>query len=291
MHYSGSVYRPPSEAHSLIVQVTVGCSHNKCAFCNMYKDKTFRIVPIEQVMEDLAWAHNAWPGIIRRVFLADGDALILPTETLVQILTRIRKRIPTCQRVGVYGSPNSILRKTPEELETLRKLGLGIVYMGLESGNDAVLKKFDKGFDAASIIQAGQRVKQAGLLLSVTAINGLGGQEMSEAHALDTAKAFTAMKPDYVGMLTLRVYGNTPLAGWVQRGEFKLLDGPLALARENRLLIEHMDCEGTVFRSNHASNYLALAGTLNKDKDRLLAQLDAALEGKRRFRSEVQLGF
>ena len=163
--------------------------------------------------------------------------------------------------------------------------------MGLESGNDAVLKKFDKGFDAASIIQAGQRVKQAGLLLSVTAINGLGGQEMSEAHALDTAKAFTAMKPDYVGMLTLRVYGNTPLAGWVQRGEFKLLDGPLALARENRLLIEHMDCEGTVFRSNHASNYLALAGTLNKDKDRLLAQLDAALEGKRRFRSEVQLGF
>ena len=290
MHYSGAVYRPPSEAYSLIVQVTLGCSHNKCAFCNMYKDKKFEIVPIDQVMEDLRWARQTYSRI-QRIFLADGDALILPTETLVQILTRIRKRIPTCQRVGVYGSPNSILRKTPEELETLRKLGLGIVYMGLESGNDAVLKKFDKGFDAASIIQAGQRVKQAGLLLSVTAINGLGGQEMSEAHALDTAKAFTAMKPDYVGMLTLRVYGNTPLAGWVQRGEFKLLDGPLALARENRLLIEHMDCEGTVFRSNHASNYLALAGTLNKDKDRLLAQLDAALEGKRRFRSEVQLGF
>ena len=290
LHYSGNVYRPPSEAYSLIVQVTLGCSHNKCAFCNMYKDKKFEIVPIDQVMEDLRWARQTYSRI-QRIFLADGDALILPTETLVQILTRIRKRIPTCQRVGVYGSPNSILRKTPEELETLRKLGLGIVYMGLESGNDAVLKKFDKGFDAASIIQAGQRVKQAGLLLSVTAINGLGGQEMSEAHALDTAKAFTAMKPDYVGMLTLRVYGNTPLAGWVQRGEFKLLDGPLALARENRLLIEHMDCEGTVFRSNHASNYLALAGTLNKDKDRLLAQLDAALEGKRHFRSEVQLGF
>ena len=288
MHYSGDVFRPPSEAYSLILQVTLGCSHNRCAFCYMYKAKKFSIRPLREVFEDI---EEAAPYRFRRVFLADGDALILPTETLVQILTRIRKRIPTCQRVGVYGSPNSILRKTPEELETLRKLGLGIVYMGLESGNDAVLKKFDKGFDAASIIQAGQRVKQAGLLLSVTAINGLGGQEMSEAHALDTAKAFTAMKPDYVGMLTLRVYGNTPLAGWVQRGEFKLLDGPLALARENRLLIEHMDCEGTVFRSNHARNYLALAGTLNKDKDRLLAQLDAALEGKRRFRSEVQLGF
>lgn len=287
MHYSGDVFRPPSEAYSLILQVTLGCSHNRCAFCYMYKAKQFSIRPLKEVFEDI---DEAAPYRFKRVFLADGDALILPTETLVTILKRIRSRIPTVERVGVYGSPNSILRKTPEELAALKKLGLGIVYMGLESGNDALLKKFDKGFDAAHIIEAGKKVKEAGLLLSVTAINGLGGKEMSEAHAIDTARAFNAMKPDYIGMLTLRVYGNTPLAGWVKSGEFKLLE-PLELARENRLLIEHMDCEGAVFRSNHASNYLALAGTMNRDKEKLLSQLDAALEGKRRFRSAVQLGF
>lgn len=287
MHYSGDVFRPPSEAYSLILQVTLGCSHNRCAFCYMYKAKQFSIRPLKEVFEDI---DEAAPYRFKRVFLADGDALILPTETLTAILKRIRSRIPTVERVGVYGSPNSILRKTPEELAALKKLGLGIVYMGLESGNDALLKKFDKGFDAAHIIEAGKKVKEAGLLLSVTAINGLGGKEMSEAHAIDTARAFTAMKPDYIGMLTLRVYGNTPLAGWVKSGEFKLLE-PLELARENRLLIEHMDCEGAVFRSNHASNYLALAGTMNRDKEKLLSQLDAALEGKRRFRSAVQLGF
>lgn len=287
MHYSGDVFRPPSEAYSLILQVTLGCSHNRCAFCYMYKAKQFSIRPLKEVFEDI---DEAAPYRFKRVFLADGDALILPTETLVTILKRIRSRIPTVERVGVYGSPNSILRKTPEELAALKKLGLGIVYMGLESGNDALLKKFDKGFDAAHIIEAGKKVKEAGLLLSVTAINGLGGKEMSEAHAIDTARAFNAMKPDYIGMLTLRVYGNTPLAGWVKSGEFKLLE-PLELARENRLLIEHMDCEGAVFRSNHASNYLALAGTMNRDKEKLLNQLDAALEGKRRFRSAVQLGF
>lgn len=287
MHYSGDVFRPPSEAYSLILQVTLGCSHNRCAFCYMYKAKQFSIRPLKEVFEDI---DEAAPYRFKRVFLADGDALILPTETLETILKRIRSRIPTVERVGVYGSPNSILRKTPEELAALKKLGLGIVYMGLESGNDALLTKFDKGFDAAHIIEAGKKVKEAGLLLSVTAINGLGGKEMSEAHAIDTARAFSAMKPDYIGMLTLRVYGNTPLAGWVRSGEFKLLE-PLELARENRLLIEHMDCEGAVFRSNHASNYLALAGTMNRDKEKLLSQLDAALEGKRRFRSAVQLGF
>ena len=286
MHYSGDVFRPPSEAYSLILQVTLGCSHNRCAFCYMYKAKQFSIRPLKEVFEDI---DEAAPYRFKRVFLADGDALILPTETLVTILKRIRSRIPTVERVGVYGSPNSILRKTPEELAALKKLGLGIVYMGLESGNDTLLKKFDKGFDAAHIIEAGKKVKEAGLLLSVTAINGLGGKEMSEAHAIDTARAFNAMKPDYIGMLTLRVYGNTPLAGWVKSGEFKLLE-PLELARENRLLIEHMDCEGAVFRSNHASNYLALAGTMNRDKEKLLSQLDAALEGKRRLRSAVQLG-
>lgn len=286
MQYYGDVFRPPSEASSLILQVTLGCSHNRCAFCYMYRGKPFRVRPMEEVYADLDEAGHYY----RRLFLADGDALILPQAALSALLQRVRRNNPFCERVGIYASPNSILRKTVEELKELRALGLGIAYMGLESGNDALLTKFEKGFDAAHIIEAGQRVKAAGIALSVTAINGLGGRALSRAHAEDTARALTAMKPDYIGMLTLRVYAGTPLSAWVDQGEFELLD-PVELAAENRILIEGLDCEGAVFRSNHASNWLPLAGTLNRDKERLLAQIDAALAGHGRWRSAVQLGF
>ena len=289
MRYSGDVYRPPSEAHSLIVQVTYGCSHNKCAFCNMYKAKRFAIRPIEEVFEDLEWARAHYP-YIERVFLADGDALILPMEHLQRILEFIRERIPECQRVAVYGSPKSIITKTPAQLETLHTEGLGIVYMGLESGNEELLKRYNKGETAAQIVEAGLKVRRAGLTLSVTAINGMGGVEMWQPHALDTAAALSAMKPEYIGLLTLRVYHGTPLAKWVQEGTLTQLD-PLQLAAETRLLIEHLDSEGSVFRANHASNYLILKGILNRDKAALLKKIDAALEGKQPFRRFVELGF
>ncbi len=289
MRYSGDVYRPPSEAYSLIVQVTYGCSHNRCAFCNMYKAKTFSVRPIHEVFEDLEWARRHYK-YIERVFLADGDALILPMEHLERILEFIRTRIPECQRVAVYGSPKSILRKTPAELKKLREAGLGIVYMGLESGNEALLKLYNKGQTAAAIIEAGQKVRDAGLALSVTAINGLGGTEHSDVHAIDTGKALSAMKPDYIGLLTLRVYSGTPLAQWVKEGRITLMEPP-ELAAETRLLLEHTDSEGSVFRSNHASNYLILKGTLNRDKAALIAKIDAALEGKQHFRRYVELGF
>ncbi len=289
MHYSGSVYRPPSEAHSLIVQVTVGCSHNRCAFCNMYRDKTFRIVPIQQVMEDLKWARRAWPGMIRRVFLADGDALILPTEQLLRILEAIRTDMPECQRVSVYASPKSVLKKTPEDLKKLREAGLDLAYLGLETGNEALLKKINKGVTVAQQIEAGQKLKAAGLGLSVTAINGLAGTEGWEDHAVDTAHALNQMRPDYIALLTLRIYTGTLMHQWVEEGSLKL-PAPMELIRETRLFLTEIDCPGAVFRSNHASNYLALAGTLNRDRKALIRKCDDALHGDAPLRRFVELG-
>lgn len=288
MHYSGSVYRPPSEAYSLIVQVTLGCSHNKCAFCNMYKDKKFSIVDIEQVMEDLAWARERYSRI-ERIFLADGDALILPMEHLLRILHFIRKNIPECTRVATYASPKSILRKTPEELRTLREAGLSMGYLGLETGNDMLLQKINKGVTVAQQIEAAQKLKAAGMTLSVTAINGLGGTEDWEAHAVDTAKALSAMRADYAALLTLRIYTGTPMAEWIREGKLTQ-PNPMELIRETRLLLSEIDSPGTVFRSNHASNYLVLAGTLNEDRSALIAKCDAALQGHVALRKYVELG-
>lgn len=288
LHYSGNVYRPPSEAYSLIVQVTLGCSHNKCAFCNMYKDKKFEIVPIDQVMEDLQWARQSYSRI-QRIFLADGDALILPTEHLMRILTFIRENIPECERVAVYASPRSILGKTPEDLRLLRENGLSMAYLGLETGNEALLKKINKGVTVAQQIEAGKKLKAAGLTLSVTAINGLSGTEGWEEHAVDTAHALNAMRPDYIALLTLRIYTGTPMHRWVQEGSLTM-PKPMELIRETHRFLQEIDCPGAVFRSNHASNYLVLAGTLNQDRERLIRQCEDALRGEAPLRKYVELG-
>ena len=289
LHYSGAVYRPPSEAHSLIIQVTVGCSHNKCAFCNMYKAKQFAITPEEQVLSDLRWAREQYAHV-ERFFLADGDALILPTERLLGILHTIRELFPECRRISTYASPKSILKKTPEELSALRAAGLEFAYLGLESGNDALLEKISKGVTAAQQIEAGQKLKSAGFTLSVTAINGLAGSNGDwQAHAKDTAAALNAMRPDFIALLTLRIYTGTPMAEWIERGEL-VMPTPMELIRESKLFLEHIDCPGAVFRSNHASNYLALAGTLNEDRARLIRQCEDALAGNAPLRKYVELG-
>ena len=289
MHYSGSVYRPPSEAHSLIIQVTVGCSHNKCAFCNMYKDKKFSITPMEQVRDDLRWAREQYSRV-ERFFLADGDALILPTAQLLEILGDIRSLFPECSRVSTYASPKSILGKTPEDLSALHAAGLDFAYLGLETGNDPLLKKINKGVTVAQQIEAGQKLKAAGLTLSVTAINGLAGSNGDwQAHAVDTAAALDAMHPDFIALLTLRVYTGTPMAEWIASGEL-VQPTPMELIRETKLFLEHIDCPGAVFRSNHASNYLVLAGTLNQDRERLLHECDEALRGDAPLRRFVELG-
>lgn len=289
MHYSGSVYRPPSEAHSLIIQVTVGCSHNKCAFCNMYKDKKFSITPMEQVRDDLRWAREQYSRV-ERFFLADGDALILPTAQLLEILDDIRSLFPECSRVSTYASPKSILGKTPEDLSALHAAGLDFAYLGLETGNDPLLKKINKGVTVAQQIEAGQKLKAAGLTLSVTAINGLAGSNGDwQAHAVDTAAALNAMHPDFIALLTLRVYTGTPMAEWIASGQL-VQPTPMELIRETKLFLEHIDCPGAVFRSNHASNYLVLAGTLNQDRERLLHECDEALRGDAPLRRFVELG-
>ena len=288
MHYSGAVYRPPSEAHSLIVQCTLGCSHNKCAFCIMYKEKQFSINPLEQVLGDLAEARTYYPRI-ERIFLADGDALILPMDYLLTVLDHIRDHFPECQRVSAYASTKALMRKSDDELKALREHGLQMVYVGLETGLEPLLKKYDKGVTAEEIIEHSLRAKAAGMTLSITAINGMGGKEQSEEHAVATAEALSRIKADYVAMLTLRVYSGTPLHDWIERGELTML-GPQELALENRIILQHIDSDGSVFRSNHASNYLPLKGTLNRDRDALIERIDQALAGEVRFRRAVELG-
>lgn len=278
MRYKGKVYRPPSEAYSLIVQVTYGCSHNRCAFCDMYDDKHFAMRPMEEIREDFELARQAYRRV-DRVFLADGDALMRRTEDLVQILGLVYGLFPECERVTCYASPASLQVKSEDELRLLRSRGLTMVYMGLESGCDAVLERMTKGHDAAAIIAAGQKARRCGLALSVTAISGLGSVELWREHAIGTAQALSAMKPEYIGLLTLMVECGTPLERWVHNGEFTVLSATEVL-KETELFLQHIDSEGSVFRMNHASNYLTLKGTLNRDREALLAQVRQGLEGK-----------
>ena len=284
MRYFGSVYRPPSEARSLIVQVTYGCSHNTCAFCSMYKAKKFTLRPMAEILEDFRLARQAYSKV-GRIFLADGDALIRPAADLERILEVIAELFPECERVTCYASPSSIHKRTPEELKRLRERNLTMVYMGLESGCDEVLKRMRKGHTAADIVAAGQKINAAGIDLSVTAISGLGGVELWREHAMDTAAALSAMKPAYIGLLTLMVEPGTPLYDWVEKGQFQLLDSHQVL-EETALLVAQLDCEGAVFRMNHASTYLTLKGTLNEDKQALLKRIHSAMSGRTDLRPE-----
>lgn len=284
IEYEGRVFRPPSEAYSLIVQATIGCSHNKCTFCDMYKEKRFRVRRLDETLADFDRARAAYRRV-DRIFLADGDALMCRAEHLAEILRYIRKTFPECERVTSYGSPASILVKTQEELNELHALGLEMVYLGLESGSDEVLRRVNKGETAAEIVRAGQMVRAAGMKLSVTAIAGLGSTELSEEHAVQTAKALSAMRPEYIGLLTLLFELPTPLMRDWQEGRFYLMN-PKEIAAETLVLLEHIDSEGSVFRANHASNYVNLAGTLNRDREAMCDRLRAALDGKVRFRSE-----
>ena len=285
MEYEGLVFRPPSEEYSLIVQATIGCSHNQCTFCDMYKEKRFRIRRLEEVKSDFDLARAQYRRV-ERIFLADGDALMCRADHLAELLQYIRTLFPECERVTSYGSPKSILVKTPEELRMLHELGLEMVYLGLESGSDEVLRRVNKGETAAEIIRAGQMVRNAGMKLSVTAIAGLGSTELSEEHAVQTARALSEMRPEYIGLLTLLFELPTPLMQDWQEGRFYLMN-PVEIAAETLILLENIDSEGSVFRANHASNYVNLAGTLNRDREAMCARLRAALDGKVHFRSEA----
>ncbi len=285
MRYEGTVYRPPSEAGSLIIQLTIGCARNTCTFCAMYKDKNFRIRPLEEVVEDLYMAREYYSRIkVKRVFLADGDALIVKTKDLLYILEKVKEIFPECERISMYGAPKDILGKTPEELKTLKEAGLDMIYMGIESGDDEVLTFVKKGATQAEMIEAGKKIKDAGMILSVTLISGLGGRRFLKEHAVNSAKVISAIKPEYVGFLTLLVEEGTPMYDQLKNGEIELLK-PQEVLEEMKLFISNVDSEGTVFRANHASNYIPLGGTFNRDKEALLAQI-AEAEKRNMFKSD-----
>ena len=285
MRYEGIVYRPPSEARSLIVQVTIGCAHNTCTFCNMYKAKDFRVRSMEEIMEDLKEAHNSYGAYVQKVFLADGDALVLQTEKLLEILKAVRELFPNCTRVASYGTAQDILRKSEEELKSLQKAGLGIVYVGAESGDDEILASICKGVTAEELKAAGQKLKRCGIQTSVTLISGLGGRSKVEEHARSCAELISAMNPEYASFLTLRLYEGTPMYDDVVTGRFERITAD-EIVDEMKIFLEHVDSPGTVFRTNHASNYVVLAGNLNEDIPSMLAQLDEAKKTHhyRRFR-------
>ena len=285
IEYEGRVFRPPSEAYSLIIQATVGCSHNQCTFCDMYKEKRFRVRRLEDVKADFDEARRMYRRV-DRIFLADGDALMCRAEHMAELLRYIRRLFPECERVTSYGSPASILVKTQEELDQLHGLGLEMVYMGLESGSDEVLRRVNKGETVDDIVRAGLMVKKAGMTLSVTCIAGLGSLELSEEHAIGTALALSRMKPEYIGLLTLLFELETPLMRDWRAGRFYLMQ-PVEIARETLTLLEHIDAEGSVFRANHASNYVNLAGTLNRDREAMCQRLRQALAGEVQFRNEA----
>ena len=275
MRYEGQIYRPPSEAYSYILQVTVGCSHNACTFCNMYADKQFHIRKLTDILEDLAMARRAY-RYVERIFLADGDALIVKTETLLEILRTIRRLFPECERITSYASARDILLKTPGELKLLQKNGLDMVYLGLESGSERILKAINKGVTVEETVQACLKAKDAGIRLSVTQITGLAGQDGMEENAKESAKALSRIKPEYIGIMTLTLRRGTPMTRDFEEGRFKRLT-PKQIVEEMRMLVADLDSEGSILRSNHISNYVQLRGTMNRDKKSMLDQLDLAL--------------
>jgi radical SAM superfamily enzyme YgiQ (UPF0313 family) len=275
MKYEGVVIRPPSEANSLILQVTIGCSHNKCTFCPAYKAKRFRIRSFTEIKEDIDEARFNTPHY-RRVFLADGDALIMPQEKLLRIAAYLQEAFPSLQRIGIYGNAKSILKKSVSQLQALKEHKISIIYLGIESGDDETLQQVHKGTTYKKIVEAGQKVKAAGIKLSVTVLLGIAGVERSKLHAQKTAQILTEIQPDYVGALTLMIIPEAPLHRMVEEGNFTL-PSPFDLLQELRIMLAESDLHHCLFFSNHASNYLPIRARLPKDKESSVQLIDEVL--------------
>lgn len=290
IRYQGKVFRPPSEADSLILQATLGCSWNRCTFCGMYRDKRFRVRPLDELKAEIAWAARQ-PGPVHKVFLADGDALMAKASFLGAVLAELKAAFPDLRRVSCYASPQSLQVRSVAEMAELRAVGLGQYYLGIESGHDGVLERLDKGVDGAEMVRVARKAHEAGVALSTMVLLGAGGRALSLEHARASAAVVNAIQPRFVSTLVMTPVEDTPLWESAARGEVDELD-PLELARELREFLAHLELSGSVFRSNHASNYLALAGTLPKDKEKLVAALDAVLArpGEARFVPEWMRG-
>lgn len=288
MHYEGTIIRPPSEAFSILLQVTLGCSHNKCTFCGTYKDKRFTIKDDHTIMADIGFA-SKYMGNQHRLFLMDGDGLIIPQRKLVWILDMIKEHLPWVRRVGAYANAKSVKMKSDEDLVQLKEKGLGILYLGVESGDNETLRKVCKGTTAENLIKQGQRIKAAGIKLSVTVLLGIAGPSDSLKHARATGKLLSAMDPNYIGALTVMILPNTPLYDDYRAGRFELPD-TRELLLELREMFKHTHLSGGLFMSNHASNYLPVKARLPKDREKTLDLIDAALRGEIDLKPEWMRG-
>jgi radical SAM superfamily enzyme YgiQ (UPF0313 family) len=276
MRYEGPIYRPPSEAESLLIQATVGCPHNKCTFCMVYKKgPPYRVRPVKEICEDIEEAGSVLGDTVRSVFFPAGNTIAMPTEDLSAICRFAKDKFPGLQRITVYGSSQFIAEKGVDGMKSLREAGLKRVHVGLESGDDEVLKRVKKGTTASEQVDAGRMARKAGIELSEYVILGLGGAERSQAHALATAETINAIEPDFLRLRTLVPKINTLLLHEVEKGRFQLLS-PHQVLRETRLLLENIQCQ-TVLASDHYTNYLNLSGRLPDDKGRLLEKIDRAL--------------
>ena len=276
LQYEGNIWRPPSEARSLILQATVGCSHNACIFCVSYKQKQYRIRGADGVKSDLATLPDSYKHRIRRVFLADGNALAMSTTELVETLDVLKPELPNLERVGVYGYAKDVRDKSVDDLRRIKDAGLGIVYLGLETGDDDLLRWARKGVDSEENIRSCKKIRDAGIPLSLTIILGLGGLEHSDIHARETARVLNEIDPEYVGALTLMTPPGTRINEMVQTQEFIPMS-PMEILKELKILVEGLELSNCVFRTNHASNYLPIRGTLNADKDAILKVLSDTL--------------
>ncbi len=272
----GQVFRPPSEHDSLLLQITVGCSHNRCTYCRMYREKRFAIRPMDEV-EALIDTYAAMaPAPSRRVFLCDGDALIVPQRKLVPILQRVRERLPWVKRICTYGDCRSVLRKSPQELKELADLGLGMVYHGVETGDDEAMAAIVKGSKRDEVIRTADRLRAAGILHSVIVLLGIGGREGSQRHAERTASLLSRIDPPFCGALTTTVVPGTPLWELQERGEFEL-PGKFEMLAELRTIVAGADMSACRFASNHASNYVPIRGMLSRDRNAMVAALDRVI--------------
>lgn len=278
MHYEGMIIRPPSEANSILLQVTLGCSHNKCTFCGTFRGKRFNIKKDDIIFEDIEFARNHCQRQ-NRLFICDGDAMIIPQKRLTKILKQIKDRLPWVKRVGLYANTKSIGMKTDEQLKELYGLGVKIAYMGLESGDDHILKEIRKGADSAKMIKMGKRLKKSGIKLSITVLLGLGGRERSKIHARETGRVLSAIDPDFVGALTLMLVPGTELNDQHEKGDFELIN-PEEMLEELGLMIASTHLSNGLFHANHASNYLPIRAKLPQEKEKTLELISQALKGK-----------
>ncbi len=288
MDYQGNIFRPPSEAHSILLQVTTGCSHNKCTFCGMYKGSRFSIKDDTTIMADIDFAANHCRNQ-NRLFLCDGDALIIPQKRLVPILETIRTKLPWVTRIGTYANTKAIKMKSDAELKELYDLGLTIAYMGLESGDDVTLQRINKGCSSQQMIDMGKRLRSSGMKLSITVLLGVAGLERSHSHARETGRVLSAIDPEFVGALSLMLTPNTPLFQEAEKGAF-ILPGAEQMLEELHIMFSETELTNGYFHANHASNYLPIKAKLPQDKDHTLELIKQALNGKVSLKPEYMRG-